>query len=287
MKYVVISPVRNEAQYLPETLATILSQATRPAKWVIVDDGSTDQTAQIVTDAAKHHNWIELVARTDRGFRQSGIGVVEAFYDGFSRVTPGSWDYLAKMDGDVRLPCDYFERLFEEFRKNPKLGICSGDIYVEDDERRVLDSPGDPDFHVRGAAKVYRRACWDEIGGIPRVTGFDCVDNVKARMLGWDTRRFPEPAVIHLRKTGRANGTWRNSVKDGMGARAIGYHPLFLLIKCVNRISRGSLLGGLGQCYGFVKGYLCTIPRVTDQRLIRYLRTQQLNRLLGRETIWR
>jgi biofilm PGA synthesis N-glycosyltransferase PgaC len=285
--YVVISPVRNEEEYLYVTISSLVAQTIRPTSWILVNDGSSDNTGRIADEAAQRHEWIQVIHRSDRGFRQSGVGVVEAFYDGFARVQSRPWHYIVKLDGDVRLPPCYFELLMKEFERDEQLGICSGDVFNEEEGGLVLDSPNDPVFHVRGAAKIYRRACWDAIGGIPQVTGFDCVDNVKARMLGWHTRRFSSLEVIHLRKTGVANGIWRNSFKDGSGANAIGYHPLFLFLKCFKRAIGGSPIGGLGQLCGFVKAYFGKIPRIQDRQLVQYLRRQQLNRLLGKESIWR
>ena len=286
--YLVVSPVRNEAEFIELTLKSVTSQTLRPLRWVIVDDGSTDKTRALAEEYASKHPWIEVVSRRDRGYRQSGIGVVETFYDGFARADSSQWDYVMKLDGDLLLPLDYLEQLTLEFERDPRLGISSGDIFNEAKGALTLDSPGDPAFHVRGAAKAYRRACWDAIGGIPRVTGFDCVDNVKARMLGWDTRRIPSLKVIHLRHTGEANGAWKNGFKDGLGANAIGYHPLFLLLKCFKRLFLGRCgIDALGQFCGYMTGYFTDVPRIQDRQLVEYLRRQQLNRLLGRETIWR
>ena len=285
--YIVISAVRNEGPYVERTIASMRSQTQLPLKWMIVDDGSKDNTAALTDAAAAEAPWIERVSRKDRGFRQPGVGVVEAFYAGFERVKDLPWSYVVKMDGDLLLPKEYFERLMTAFETEDRLGICSGDIFNETATGLALDSPSDPAFHVRGAAKMYRRACWDAIGGLQRVTGFDSIDNVKARMTGWDTRRLHEVPVIHLRHTGQAGGTWRNGYKNGIGANAIGYHPLFVVVKCLKRLVRGSPVDALGQGCGFIAGYFVSIPRVQDQKLIRYLRQQQLNRLLGRASIWR
>jgi len=286
--YFIVSAVRNEAEFLEQTLQSVISQTLLPIKWVIVDDGSTDGTGLLAKRFSERYSWIEVVARPDRGFRQAGVGVAEAFYDGFSRGRLLPWNYVVKLDGDVLLPRSYFEQLMAEFEKDPRLGICSGAIYKLENGILTLDSPNDPEFHVRGAAKMYRRTCWEAIGGIPRVTGFDCVDNLKARMLGWDTRCISSLKVIHLRPTGQANGPWRNGLKDGLGANAIGYHPIFLVLKCLRRfVRRGTRINALGQLCGFVMGYFADMPRVQDRALIRYVRRQQLNRLLGRKTIWR
>lgn len=286
--YLIITTIRNEASQFGHTIDSVVRQTLCPIRWLIVDDGSTDNTSQIITQLSAQHSWIEVIIRKDRGYRQSGVGVVTAFYDGFSRVSFLPWNYLVKLDGDVRIPANYFESLIEEFEHDSTLGICSGEVYNEEDGKLSLDSPEDPSFHVRGAAKIYRRTCWEAIGGILKVNGFDCIDNVKARMLGWNTRRFPQPEVIHLRRTGQANGAWRNSFKDGIGANAIGYHPLFMFFKCIRRLLAGrSIIGVAGQLCGFIRGYYGDIPRVNDPALVRYLRRQQMNRLLGKDTIWR
>jgi len=285
--YIVISPVRNEEEFLPRTIATMRAQTIVPLKWVIVNDGSGDNTAALAAAAARETPWIELVERQDRGFRQPGSGVVDTFYEGFNRAAGHPWQYVAKLDGDLCLPPDYFERLITAFEREPTLGICSGDIYIETETGPELDSPSDPDFHVRGAAKLYRRQCWDDIGGICRVTGFDTIDNVSAHMHGWQTRRLAELRVTHLRKTGQASGVWGNAYKNGTGAYAVGYHPAFVLAKCVRRACTGNPLDALGILCGYVAGFFTTIPRVRDRNVVRYLRRQQWNRLLGRESIWR
>lgn len=285
--YIVISPARNEGRFLVDTIASMRNQTIPPLKWVIVDDGSTDNTSVLVREAMSRVSWIELVTRADRGFRQAGVGVVDAFYAGFERVAALPWQYVVKMDADLRLPPDYFERVMAAFDAYPRLGICSGDIVNETSAGLVLDSPGDPAFHVRGAAKMYRRECWQSIGGIARVTGFDTIDNVRACMLAWETRRIPELQVIHLRKTGLASSRWQNAVKNGTGANAIGYHPCFLLAKCLKRLFAGAPVEAVGQLVGFATAYFKPISRVDDRELIRYLRCQQINRLLGRNSIWR
>src|SRR5690242_11651171 len=123
--YVVITPVRDEAAHLSATVACMVAQTVTPTAWVIVDDGSRDATREIATSAASAHAWIRVVARDDRGYRQAGIGVVEAFYDGLATVST-DWAFLVKLDGDVELGPDYFERCFARFDADPQLGIGGG-----------------------------------------------------------------------------------------------------------------------------------------------------------------
>jgi glycosyltransferase involved in cell wall biosynthesis len=292
---VVISPVRDEAQYLETTIQSVIQQTVRPAQWILVDDGSTDATAEIISRYAKLHSWITPVHRPNRdeerrirnrGTRARQAKEIEAFYGGYRQLTATDWEYLAKIDGDVGFEPNYFERCFAEFGTNPKLGIGGGVICNFVDGRMQPEST--PRFHVRGATKIYRRGCWDAIGGVIQGAGWDTLDEVKANMLGWQTRTFPDLKVAHYRFTGTANGAWNNAVKNGLWSYIAGYHPLFMLGRCTKRVfQRPYLVGAIGLLWGFLVGYLQGIPQTEDKALIHYLRRQQLNRTLLRNTIWK
>jgi poly-beta-1,6-N-acetyl-D-glucosamine synthase len=157
--------------------------------------------------------------------------------------------------------------------------------YIENGTKSFEANPA---FHVRGATKIYKRACWDAIGGFWPAPGWDTMDEVKASMLGWTTRSFPDLHLLHHRHTGAADGVWGNLVKNGRANYVCGYHPLFMLVKCVRRLRfKPYLLGSTALLYGFVTGYLKRIPQVDDRRTIQYLRQQQIARLTGRESIWK
>jgi poly-beta-1,6-N-acetyl-D-glucosamine synthase len=285
--YIVITPVRNEEKCFPRTIESLVTQTIPPAAWIIVDDGSTDQTASIADNAASRRAWIRVVHRSDRGFGHAGAGVIEAFYDGLDQVDDGAWDFLAKIDGDLVLPADYFQRCLERFDRDSRLGIGGGLICRRKEGRLVAESSGDPDFHVRGATKIYRRACWEQIGGLIKAPGWDTVDELKANMLGWKTCTFEELKVHQLKDTGAADGSWRNSVKNGLANYITGYHPLFMLAKCAKRVfSRPYLVGAGALAWGFVSGYLRGVPQVEDEQLLRYLRDQQFRKMSFRRSIW-
>ena len=144
-----------------------------------------------------------------------------------------------------------------------------------------------PRFHVRGATKIYKRACWDDIGGVVRGAGWDTLDEVKANMLGWHTRTFPHLQVAHYRNTGAANGGWNNAVKNGLWSYIAGYHPFFMVARCLNQVIRKPYaLRSLGLCYGYLEGWIQGIPRIADKALIQYIRDQQIRRLTLRSDIW-
>jgi biofilm PGA synthesis N-glycosyltransferase PgaC len=286
VKYVVITPVRDEEKHMEATIEAVAGQTIRPTEWVIVDDGSSDRTGDIIDQHAARFSWISVVHRSNRGFRKSGGGVVEAFYDGYDRLRCNDWDFVVKLDGDLTFARAYFEKCFEHFERDPKLGVGGGEIYHDVGGVQKLEA--NPKFHVRGATKIYRRDCWEAIGGLLRAPGWDTIDEVKANMLGWKTYSFGELQLVHHRLTGTADGLLRDRIKHGIACYVSGYDPLFVVASCVSRlIQKPYIAGSAAIFYGFIKGYWVRMPRVNDKQLIRYLRTQQLRRLCGLETIWK
>jgi biofilm PGA synthesis N-glycosyltransferase PgaC len=284
--YVVITPVRDEEAYMASTIECMAAQTIRPTEWVIVNDGSKDRTGKIIDEYASRYSWIRPIHRRDRGFRQAGGGVVDAFNDGYGALKCKDWKFIVKLDGDLTFEPKYFEKCFAEFENDTKLGVGGGVIcYVTDGVKKFEEAPA---FHVRGATKIYRKACWDGIGGFWPAPGWDTLDEVKANSLGWNTRSFRNLHLVHHRETGSADGLWRTLVKYGRANYICGYHPLFMLSKCIVRLfQRPYVLGSVGLMYGFLTGYLKHIPQVDDPATIAYLRREQLRRLRGAETIWR
>jgi glycosyltransferase involved in cell wall biosynthesis len=285
-KYVVITPVRDEEAYLPFTIDSMSRQTVLPHEWVIVDDGSEDHTGAVIEDAARQYPWIRAVRRDDRGFRKWGAGIIEAFYDGFHALACKDWQFMAKLDGDLSFEPDYFARMFGKFAENSQLGIGGGFLYHQENGQKTLEQ--NPTFHVRGGAKIYRRGCWDAIGGLWVGPGSDTVDEVKANMLGWTSKSFIDLQIQHHRWTGAAYGRWGGIAKNGKTDYVSGYHPLFLIAKSVARLKqRPYIVGSLALLYGYIAAYVQKLPRVDDPQLIKYLRRQQLARLCGQETIWK
>jgi poly-beta-1,6-N-acetyl-D-glucosamine synthase len=286
VKYVVITPVRNEAKYAGATIASMVRQTLLPEQWVIVDDGSTDGTGDLIDAAARGNPWITAVRRPDRGFRRAGAGVVEAFYDGYAAVRGEHWEFIVKLDGDLTFEPNYFEACFAQFANDPRLGIGGGAILVPDKRGFKVDTPGAPPFHVRGATKIYRHACWNQISPLVRAPGWDTIDEVRANMYGWSTKTFSNVSLVQLRQTGSTDSEWRHWYKNGRANYITGYHPLFMLGKCLKRAFQRSPLAAAALCAGFCSGYVKRLPMVEDDKTIRYLRRQQLLRLLSRPSIY-
>jgi biofilm PGA synthesis N-glycosyltransferase PgaC len=286
--YVIITPVRDEAEHIESTIDSVKAQTVVPSRWIIVDDGSTDGTSDIVDGHASSTPWIQVVHRADRGRRVNGGGVMEAFHAGYELLQEHAWQYLVKLDGDLSFGSQYFEECFELFRTDPRLGIGGGTVCEMRHGKKQIESAGDPPFHVRGATKIYRRECWDQISPLVRAAGWDTVDEVKANMLGWTTRTFPELDVIQLKPTGSADGAWRNAFKNGRANFVTGYDPVFMTAKCLKRaLVRPLVVGGVAMACGFWSGYWRGVQRTPDSNVIAYLQRQQRRRLLFRESIYK
>lgn len=285
-RYVIITPARDEEKFIEATIESLRLQTIPPAEWVIVDDGSTDRTGDILDRIATQLPWLRVIHRPNRGFRKPGGGVMEAFYDGYNILQCNNWDFIVKLDGDLTFAPEYFEKCFEYFRRNPDLGIGGGEIHHSISGKLKVEET--PRFHVRGATKIYRRACWEAIGGLWPAPGWDTIDEVKANMLGWKTYTFTDLHLLHHRFTGSADGLLRDRVKHGMVCYVSGYHPLFVAASCFRRITQKPyIIGSAAFLYGFLKAHLIHPPRLNDRSYVAYIRGQQLRRLCGMQTIWR
>lgn len=286
-KYVVITPARNEEDYIEKTLFSMINQTILPLLWVIVDDGSNDSTPDIIQKYLGKNPWIKMVRRNDRGFRKQGGGVMEAFYEGYFLVEKMDWDFIVKLDGDLSFTPDYFQLIFEGFKKDPGLGIAGGVVCNSDGAKPGVESD-DPPFHVRGATKIYRKACWEEIGELVKAPGWDTLDEFKANMKGWETKTLMNIPILHHRPTGKADGDWKTWYKNGMANYISGYHPLFMAAKGAKRLfEKPYFIASIRLIWGYIDGHLKGVERIKDRELIAYVRNQQLRRLSFRESIWR
>jgi biofilm PGA synthesis N-glycosyltransferase PgaC len=285
-RYVIITPVRDEEKHIEATIESVCRQTILPSEWVIVDDGSTDRTGDILDRVTAQSPWIRVIHRTNRGFRKSGGGVMEAFYDGYNTLQRNDWDFIVKLDGDLSFAPEYFEKCLEYFRRDPNLGIGGGEIYHNISGNLKLEET--PRFHVRGATKIYRKSCWEAIDRLWPAQGWDTIDEVKANMLGWKTYAFADLHLLHYRLTGSEDGLLHDRVKHGMACYISGYHPLFVLASSLYRMTQKPyIIGSAAVLYGYLKAHLTHPPRLEDQSYVAYIRGQQLRRLLGMQTIWR
>ncbi|RME29147.1 MAG: glycosyltransferase family 2 protein [Deltaproteobacteria bacterium] len=286
VRLVVVTPARNESEHLPHTIASMRAQRLVPLRWVIVDDGSTDGTGERARELGGDIPWMEVVTRHDRGERRPGGGVVEAFYAGYERVAHLDWTHLVKLDADLEFGPDYFAVIVGRMLADRDLGIAGGMIENLVDGRRVLEQH--PRFHVRGATKVYTRACWEAIGGLHAVKGWDTLDELQAARRGFRTVSFDDVRLVQRRFTGDGTGQWINWNKNGEAAYVCGYHPAYLVAKAVRRaFVRPWLVASVGLLVGYARAALRRRPRVDDAELRAFVREQQWRRLTGRSSLWR
>lgn len=286
-KFVIITPVRDEALYIEKTIVAVAQQTVLPTEWIIVDDGSTDGTSQILDRYQARFEWIKVIHRKNRGHRASGSGVMEAFHDGYSKLAEIRWDYIVKLDGDLSFGPEYFEKCFDYFAADSRLGIAGGTVCVIRNGLVQIDSKGDPPFHVRGATKIYRRPCWEKISPLVKAPGWDTIDEVKANMYGWKTRSFSDLRLVQHKATGGGEGVWKNWYKNGVANYITGYHPIFMMAKCFRRtLQKPMLLASAALFVGFLSGYLKNIMQLNDDAVIRYLRKQQIRRLFLQRSIY-
>ena len=278
-RLVIISPCRDEEQFVRFTLDSVVNQTCRPDLWIIVDDGSRDHTAAIVAQYAEKYAWIKLFRRPRGGARQLGPGVVSAFNAGLAELGDEPFDVIAKLDCDVEFGVETFASILAHF-DDPRVGMASGTSLLLVGDKLVSERYAS--YHVPGQAKFYRRACFRDIGGLQGVYGWDIIDETDARRHGWLTLSDPEIIIVHHRLQGSSFGGLRGRIIWGQGAYAIGSHPLFALARGIYRLAeRPWLLGGLAFIWGFFAGYFNPdIQRLTDPGLIRYLRREQLYRLM-------
>ena len=276
-KYSVISPVKNEEKYIELTIQSMIRQTSQPSMWVIVNDGSTDATETIIRKYLEDYPWIRLVNRPVDIIRKRGKGVVEAFYDGFKLIDP-DFDFVVKLDGDVSFDPDYFESLLREFLADSKLGIAGGGLYEKPDG--VTWKLNTTEDHVRGATKVYRRACFEDIGGLKPSMGWDGIDEWIALSKGWKVRSFLHLKFMHYRYTGAATGYLKSFYEQGYGAFRMGYHPLYILARSLRRMrNRPYITGGLAMMWAYIVAWLRQEEKLADPAVVRYIRQTQIKKL--------
>jgi biofilm PGA synthesis N-glycosyltransferase PgaC len=276
--YCLISPARNEAEYVQKTLDSVLAQTVLPKRWIIIDDGSIDDTPRILADYAKKHKFIEVHGREDRGRRALGGGVVEVFNNGLELLADDPAEFVCKLDVDLILPPRYFERLLEEMANDERLGSISGKPYfrVGGDDSGELRSERIGDDVSAGMTKFYRRAFLDDIGGLVKGLIWDGIDCYRGRMLGWRSKSIEDPELrfIHLRPMGSSDkGIMTGRRRLGEGYWFLGAAPSFVLASAVYRLQhRPALIGSIATLFGYARAWLRRMPRYDDIEFRRYLR---------------
>ncbi|HVO23001.1 MAG TPA: glycosyltransferase family A protein [Candidatus Margulisiibacteriota bacterium] len=302
-RYVLISPCRDEAEHMRRTLDSVMAQSIPPALWVVVDDGSTDETPAILASYRSRMPYLRVVRRENRGARSVGPGVIEAFYAGLETVTLEEFDYVCKLDLDLVMPPRYFETIMERMEANPRLGTASGKPYFTAPRTGKLVAEVCGDENSVGATKFYRVKCFREIGGFVRQVMWDGIDCHRCRMLGWVAESVDEEPLryLHLRPMGSSQkGIWSGRVRTGYGQYFMGSAPVYFLVSAIFRLPKHPVLvGSVAMLWGYFTSALRGAARYEDPEFRRFLRRYQYACLLlgkrratrkfndAQEAVWR
>lgn len=270
-RYAVVSPVKDEEKYVERTIRSVLGQTIRPVRWIIVDDGSKDRTPEIIKQGVSGIDWIQCL-RIDRdGNRELGITEIKAFTVGHKLLEDVEYDFIVKLDCDVELPPTYFEEMLRRFDEKAGLGIASGAFFEEHDGQWVFIRM--PDYHASGATKMVRAKCFRDIGGFVQRKGWDTIDEIRARALGWETERIQTLTFRHLKREGSASGVVYSNLLEAEVDYVIGNSLAFVLLKAIYRMvsQRPFVVAGSIMLWGFVKAWITSVPRqVTKEQAIAY-----------------
>lgn len=281
-RYCLITPCRDEARFARRTLDSVAAQSIPPALWVIVDDGSSDETPAILDEYARRHDYIRVIRRADRGDRKLGGGVIDAFYTGYETIDPAEFDYICKLDLDLDLPPRYFEGLIERMEREPRIGTCSGKPYYTRDGHWISEKCGDE--NSVGMTKFYRTRCFEQIGGFVRELMWDGIDGHRCRMFGWIAVSWDDPDLRfeHLRPMGTSHKNWwTGRSRHGFGQYFMGTGPAYMTASALYRMTRPPyLVGGLAMLWSYFRSLARGLPRYDDPEFRRFLRHYQTRCLL-------
>jgi len=293
--YCLVSPCRDEAEFARITLEAVKNQTKPPALWVIVDDGSTDDTPEILAEYAAQLPYIRVVRSVDRGYRHVGAGVMQAFYAGLDAISSDEWEsfeHICKLDLDLNFPPNYFEEIIRRMDADPRLATASGSPYFTGPDGTMVSEMCGTENSV-GMIKFYRRSAWEQIGGFIRELTWDAIDCHICRLHGWSARSWddPEIRIHHLRPMGSSQKSWwTGRVRLGTGQWYMGTAPIYLLASSTYRMSRPPfVIGGLGMIWGYFGAMMSGKARFPDAQVRRFLRRYQYACLLmgkDRATAW-
>lgn len=287
LTYALVTPAKNEGQCIETTILSVMSQRLMPCKWIIVDDGSSDSTAEIVERYMRRHSCITLLTLPSSRKRDFA-SKVHAFNAGLDALRDARYDLIGNLDADIILNPNYYANIASEFERDPALGLAGGAVYVPVRSRYSMhDTTSDS---VAGAVQLFRRECFEEIGGYLPIEsgGVDAAAEIMARMRGWSVRKVANNAVYEQRRTGHAHGRpWRAAYKEGIHYHRLGYNLVFYCLRCAYRVADPPfLLGSMLGMIGFLYARLRRDPVCLPSDVVSYLHSEQLGkirrRLLGK-----
>jgi cellulose synthase/poly-beta-1,6-N-acetylglucosamine synthase-like glycosyltransferase len=277
MKYYLIIPAHNEADFIRLTLESLVSQTVLASKIVVVNDNSTDATAEIVSDFAKEYPFISLVNKTSEAIHLPGSKVIQAFHKGFETIDD-NYDIIVKLDADLILPLNYFETIIQHFESDDTIGMAGGFAYIEKNNEWILENLTDKD-HIRGAFKAYRKACFTDIGGLKPAMGWDTVDELLAKYFQWKVKTDASLIVKHLKPTG-ANYNKTARFKQGEAFYSLGYGFWITAVSSAKlAFMKKKPLLFLDYMQGFWKAKIAKKPLLVSEKQAEFIRNYRLQKM--------
>ena len=285
-EYVLLTAARNEGAYLKNTIEAVAAQVLKPTEWIIVSDGSTDETEEIVNECATKDGYIRplcVKGDTDRNFGSKAACINYAH----TRLETQDYRFIGVLDADVTFAAIYYKEIMMRFDANPRLGVAAGTLYNR--SRGRFKKVPRSNLFIPGPVQFFRRECFEEIEGYRRIPtgGIDTVAEVMARMHGWETQSFEDLEVYHHRETGtEGRSIWRASFNQGLSDYCLGYHALFFLLREMARTGtqRPLILGSVCKIVGFLSGMLQCRHFEVPPEFVEFLRREQLDRILAKCT---
>ena len=279
-QYILVTPVKNEENNLPKLINSVAGQTIKPVLWIIMDDGSSDKTPEIIKEAKQKYQWIQSI-RLGEGVRDAWLhlsGVIKKGIDfsfDFCRKNGIIYNYLGTVDGDIILENLFYEKLIDKFEKNPKLGIASGRTWVLDGSKMILMENSLP-----GGVKLCRKKCFEECGGIPLSSSWDSVLNTKAMIRGWDVKRFEDVKLFTVRYGASAEGLWKGHKEHGISSYYLGFNFIHALAKGLKLSMEKPYYLGIAYLYGYFRSLILRKKQIDDNEVKNYYRyVQSKNRI--------
>ena len=282
-RILIVSPVRNESAHIERVVQAVVAQTVPPARWVIVDDGSTDATLEILSRLEPAAAWLHVIARDPAAAagtadRLAVAAEARTFNAGLATVDLADYTHVMKLDGDIELPPDYLEQMLCRFAEDAGLGLAGGVLRERAGTGdRIIPIPPD---HVHGALKCWTAACFAAIGGVAERLGWDTIDEVYARMAGFRTRNFPEVVSRHHRPLASADGVMRGRARHGTCAWIVQQPPSWAALRAVKLAgTRPLVLSGAAFAYGYLRAAITRTPRVEDPAFRRFVHRELRTRM--------
>lgn len=281
LKYLVITPAYNEANYLPYILTTMVAQTFPPSQWIIVNDGSTDNTAEVVKQYAQKYDWIVLINHQKKAGHAPGAKVVKAFNLGLSTVNIQNYDFVVKLDADLSLPPNYFEKIAHHFYRDARIGLAGGICLVEKENQWIYEKIADKE-HVRGPIKAYRTACFQEMNGLRPAIGWDTADELISLYHGWKIHVDNTLKVKHHRPTSQTTGQVKIAVKVGRTFYYLRYGWIISLLAAFKRSlsSKPFLISACLTMWGYTKAFLQREEPIVTKMQGKFIRKHRWQRIM-------